>query len=230
MDPRSWVPTHLRPIRAILAVESMKVVRDLPLQTGYPVLSPEYDLDAYIVALIGGEAWDFCWVLGHFFVDWSPIEWTQGNFIKHSSPPMALRRANPHGVPSPTRVTESQTCEPQDTIKIWWNINKGRSWLYHAKKFVGLVLRVGSSFLLTQFSTQVTGHLQKVLPCRYPCHTWGLGFGTPCDPALSYWSVLDGSCISSTPNTPLEILGDFVLVHKKLDPTLNTSPKIFSPA
>ena len=39
-------------------------VGTLPLHTGSRVLSPKYDMDAYMAILFGGEAWDFCWKLG----------------------------------------------------------------------------------------------------------------------------------------------------------------------
>ena len=50
------------------------------------------------------------------------------------------------------------------------------SWLFYAKIFTELVLKVGSNFLL---DTSPEPHLQKVLSCRHPCHTWNLGLGTP---------------------------------------------------
>ena len=53
------VPSHLRSIRAISAVESTKTW-DLPLHTESRVLSPKYDMDAYMATLLGGEAWDLC--------------------------------------------------------------------------------------------------------------------------------------------------------------------------
>ena len=65
-----------------------------------------------------------------------------------------LVRANSHRVPSPTHVSKSQhggkvpTCEPQVITKIWLIMIKGRTWLFRAKIFAGLGLRVGSSFLL----------------------------------------------------------------------------------
>ena len=52
-----------------------------------------------------------------------------------------------------------------------------------------LVLRVGSSFLL---DTSHKPHLQKVLPCRHPCHPWDLGLGTPCDVVSPNFQALDG--------------------------------------
>ena len=43
---------------------------------------------------------------------------------------------------------------------------------------------VGSSFLLTR-STGLKPYLQKVLPCKHPCHSSDLGLGTPCELALN---------------------------------------------
>ena len=51
--------------------------------------------------------------------------------------------------------------------------------------FVGIVLRVESSFWLDQLSTQVPSpDLQKVLSCRHSCHAWDLGYGTSCSKQL----------------------------------------------
>ena len=37
---------------------------DLPLHTRFQVLSPKYDMDAYMATLSEGEAWDLCRELG----------------------------------------------------------------------------------------------------------------------------------------------------------------------
>ena len=50
---------HLRSIRAISAVESA-----WKLHTGSHVLSPKYDMDAYMATVSGGETWDLCSGLG----------------------------------------------------------------------------------------------------------------------------------------------------------------------
>ena len=60
-------------------------------------------------------------------------------------------------------------------------------------------LRVEStSFLLdTTHNTSPNPHLQKVSPCRHPCHSWDLGLGTPCKVlspnfhALNGWDCMD---------------------------------------
>ena len=47
---------------------------------------------------------------------------------------------------------------------------------------MGLVLRVGPSFFLDPtLNTSRKRHLQKVLSCGHPCHTWDLGLGTLCE-------------------------------------------------
>ena len=61
------------------------------------------------------------------------------------------------------------------------------------KKIVGLVLRVGTTFLLgPTLNTSPEPHLQKVLPCGHPCHTWDLGLGTPCEVASPTFYALNG--------------------------------------
>ena len=60
------VPIHLRSIRAISTVESM----ELGLTTSHgissppQVLSPKYDMDAYMATHFGGDAQDVWWHLG----------------------------------------------------------------------------------------------------------------------------------------------------------------------
>ena len=101
--------------------------------------------------------------------------------------------------PNPTHGSKSQhggkgpTFEPQETIKKWLMIIKVKSWLFWAKTCAGVVLRVGSSFLLDPLSTQVPSlNVQKVLPCRPPCHTWDLGLGTPCEIVSPNFQALNG--------------------------------------
>ena len=99
----------------------------------------------------------------------SPLaRWLQLTRCGHT---MSLRTRS-HGVQSPIHVNKFQhggkvpTFEPQETVRVY-------SWLYYAKEFLGLVVRVGFSFLLNQtLNTSPKSHLQKVLPCRCPCHTW----------------------------------------------------------
>jgi len=41
-------------------------------------------------------------------------------------------------------------------------------------------------------NTSPKPHLQKVLPCRHPCHTRGLGHGTLCEVASPDFHALNG--------------------------------------
>ena len=61
MGPKSQVPSHLRLIRVILAVESMKVGTYTSLVS--QALSPKYDMNVYTATLFGDEARDLCWEL-----------------------------------------------------------------------------------------------------------------------------------------------------------------------
>jgi hypothetical protein len=98
-------------------------------------------------------------------------------------------RTGSYGVPSPPLMLASTnmeakvpTFEPQDIIKIWLIVIQVEPRLLYTKVFAGLVLRVGSSFLLNPtLDTHLKLHLQKVLPCRYPCHIWDPGLGTMCE-------------------------------------------------
>jgi hypothetical protein len=73
--------------------------------------------------------------------------------------------------------------EPQQTIKIWLIIIIVTSSLLYAKLFTWLMLRVGSTKKLdsTLNTTSPQPHLQKMLPCRHPCHTWHFKLGTMCE-------------------------------------------------
>ena len=54
-------------------------------------------------------------------------------------------------------------------------------YLMHRKTNGWLVFKVRSNFLLDPtLNTSPKLHLQKVMTCRHPCHTWDLGLGTPC--------------------------------------------------
>jgi hypothetical protein len=66
------------------------------------------------------------------------------------------------------------------------------------KKLRALCWVCGSSLLLDPTpNTSPKPHLQKVLPCRHPCHTWDLGLRTLCDAvspnfhALNGWDCMD---------------------------------------
>jgi hypothetical protein len=85
---------------------------------------------------------------------------------------------------SPTYVSKPQhggkvpTFEPQESIKIWFTIINIESYYYSIKIFMGLALRVGSSFCSTQLSTQVPSLTSKKC-CHVNIHvireTWDLG-------------------------------------------------------
>ena len=99
---------------------------------------------------------------------------------------MQRLRASSHGcksqVPlmlaSPNIDAKVPTCESQIITKIWFKLIKVGTSLFYAKIFVELGLRVGSSFLLDPTrNTSSISHLQKMMPCRHPCHTWDLGLG-----------------------------------------------------
>jgi hypothetical protein len=55
MGSQILTPSHLRSIRAISTIESMKVGIYHFTRWG-----PKYDMDAYMALLAGGEAWDLC--------------------------------------------------------------------------------------------------------------------------------------------------------------------------
>ena len=85
------------------------------------------------------------------------------------------------------------TFESQETIKIWLIIMKVGSWLFYGQIFLGLVLRVGSSFLLVPtLNTSPKPYLQIVLWCRHPCHTWDLEHGTLCEVVSPNFHALNG--------------------------------------
>ena len=80
---------------------------------------------------------------------------------------------------SPTRVSKSQLLSLEKTLKYGLiSVIEVGSLSFHAQKLVGVVLRVGSSFLLdSPPNTSPKPHLQKVLPWRNSYHIWDLGLG-----------------------------------------------------
>ena len=83
-------------------------------------------------------------------------------------------------VPSATHVSKYQLLSLKEINKIWLIIIKVGSWLFYAKIFAGLGLRVGPSFVLDPTrNASPKLHLQKLSPCMHPCehpyHTWDLG-------------------------------------------------------
>jgi hypothetical protein len=102
----------------------------------------------------------------------SPMIWV--GFIWRPKPPLMLA--------SPNMEAKVPTFEPQETVKTWLIIIKGRSRSFDAKVFAVFVLGVGSNFLFNPtFNTNPKPHLQKMLPCKHRCHTWDLGHKTPCE-------------------------------------------------
>ena len=103
-------------------------------------------------------------------------------------------------VSSPTHISKFQHggkepfFEHQNINKICLIIIKVGYVLLYAKIVAGLMLRVGSNFLL---NTSPKPHLQKVLSWRHPCHPWNLGLETPCEVvstnfhALNNWDCMD---------------------------------------
>ena len=102
-------------------------------------------------------------------------------------------------VASPTHVSMSQhggkvpTLDPQETMKIWLIIITVGSLLCYAKIFMGLVLRVGSRFLLDPtLNTNPKALPSKVLSCRQLWHTQDLGLGTTCEVISPNYHALNG--------------------------------------
>ena len=62
------------------------------------------------------------------------------------------------------------------------NYHKSRILIISGQIFKGLVLVVGYSFWLhPTLNTSPEHCLQKVFPCRHPCHAWEQGLGTQCE-------------------------------------------------
>ena len=97
-------------------------------------------------------------------------------------------RAGSHGVPSPKSQHggEVPTFEPQETIWIWFVYVQVVSSLYYAEPH-GTCWESRSTL-----NTSSKPHLQKVLPCRYSCHTWDLGLGAPCEVISPNFHALNG--------------------------------------
>jgi hypothetical protein len=65
MRPKYEVPSHLRSMYAMVAVQSMEVgTYHFTRGPKSQVPSPNYDMDAYMATLSEGEARDLCWELG----------------------------------------------------------------------------------------------------------------------------------------------------------------------
>ena len=86
--------------------------------------------------------------------------------------------AGSHEVPIPNMEAKSQLLSLTKALKYGLYSLKADLDYLMQKHLSGLVLRVGSSFLLEPtLNTSPKSHLQKSLPCRHPCHTWDLGLG-----------------------------------------------------
>ena len=135
---------------------------------------------------------------------------------------MTSLRAGRHGfqVPSPTQVSKSQLVWPQVITKIWLNIIKVGSWLFYAKMFMGLGLRVGSNVLFDPIrNTSPKPHLQKVLPCRHPCHRWDSGLETMCEvvsPNFSFFGETKGRHASAKAQEALDHLASILSSREEI--------------
>ena len=73
--------------------------------------------------------------------------------------------------------------------------------------FMGLVLRIGSRFLLDPtLNTNPKPHLQKVLLCRHPCHTWDLKLGTMCEVESPNIHALNGWDCTNWPQVTWDLV------------------------
>jgi hypothetical protein len=97
--------------------------------------------------------------------------------------------------------------EPQDTVKIWLVIIKVG--LYFMQKYAqDLLGELGLAFCSTQASTQAPSlkpHLQKVLSCKHPCHTWDLRLGTPCEVISPNFHAIKGGDCTDRPQVTWEL-------------------------
>jgi hypothetical protein len=109
--------------------------------------------------------------------------WLNHTPIKYRGPikKMSHLRSSSHEDPRPTHVSKSQrggqvpTFEPSRKHESRVNYHENLIFddFFNAKMLEGLKLRVGSRFLLDPtLNTSPKPHLQEVLPCRHPSHTW----------------------------------------------------------
>jgi hypothetical protein len=94
-----------------------------------------------------------------------------------------------------SHVNESQHGGKVPTFELMNPLKYEPYWdlYYFTQKILGFVLQVGSSSLLNPtLNTSPMLALQKVLPCRHPCHTWALGFGAPCEVVSPNFHALCG--------------------------------------
>ena len=96
---------------------------------------------------------------------------------------------------SPNMEAKSQLLSLNKPKKM---VNYQQRWIldldYFMQKYSwDLCVRVGSSFLLHLTpNTSPEPHLQKVLPCGHPCHTWDLGLMIPCEAGNPNFHALNG--------------------------------------
>ena len=99
-------------------------------------------------------------------------------------------RVGSHGVPSPTHVSKFQhggkvpTFERQEPFKV--DLDH-----FMQKNSRHLYWELGLAFCSTWLNTNPKPHLQEVLPCRHPCHTWDLRLGTPCEVVSPHFYILN---------------------------------------
>jgi hypothetical protein len=102
---------------------------------------------------------------------------------------------------------------------MWFNLIEVGFWLFYAKMVVGLGLRVASRFLLDSTrNTSPNPSLQKVLSCKHPCYSWGLGLGTwdPCEVVRPNFCALDSWNWMDWPNGAWDLSLGWWLVQNNL--------------
>ena len=117
------------------------------------------------------------------------VQETRGS--KHLLGPVTrgLESQVPRMLASLNMEAKSQLLSLNQIIGIWLIINTIGSWLFYAQIFTGVVLVVGSGFLLDPtLNASPEPHLQKVLPC----HAWDKGLGTRCKVVSPKLHVLNG--------------------------------------
>ena len=105
---------------------------------------------------------------------------------------------------SPNMEAKSQLLSLKKALKYGSYVKKLELDYFMQKKHAGLVLRVGSIFLVNPtlkldltLNTSPNPHLWNVLSWRCPCHTWDLGLGTTCAVvssnfhAINNWNYMD---------------------------------------
>ena len=99
--------------------------------------------------------------------------------LGHSRPFRSTRdlRAGSHGVSSPnflslgTSLKRGSILSKSDLDYLMQNDSWDLCW----------ELGIASCLDQTLNTNTIELHLQKVLPCMHPCHTWDLGFGNACE-------------------------------------------------